>query len=71
MIYLGYSHEPNEYVKGNYNIQNLFEEYQVNVRPLTITEVVFEAWTNNIQAFSAGETIDAYFKTGSIGEQNP
>lgn len=70
IIYLGYSHEPNEYVKCKYNIQDLFKQYQGNVKPLTITEIVFEAWTNNIQAFSDGESIDAYFKTGNIGEQN-
>jgi hypothetical protein len=70
IIYLGYDHEPDEYVKGNYNVQDLFKEYQGNVEPLTITEVVFEAWTNSVQAFSDGESIDAYFKTGNIGEQN-
>lgn len=69
IIYLGYGHEPDGYVKGSYNIQDIFEEYQVKVKPLTITEVVFEAWTNNVQAFSDGEFIDAYFKTGNIGEE--
>lgn len=69
IIYLGYGHEPDKYVGGNYNIQNLFEQYQINVKPLTITEVAFEAWTNNVQAFSAGECIHAYFQAGNIIEQ--
>lgn len=69
IIYLGFGHEPDEYVAHNYNLEQLFQQYETNVKPLTITEVAFEAWTNNVQAFSEGECIHAYFQAGNILEQ--